>query len=68
MVAGAGDLVTTREVLQALARRIEGARFVEIADAIHLPNIQQTEKVNRFLLSTSSTPTVDTKRRVSRLR
>jgi 3-oxoadipate enol-lactonase len=50
VVAGADDPATTPDVMQALADRIEGARFVEIADAAHLLNIQQADEFNRLLL------------------
>jgi 3-oxoadipate enol-lactonase len=49
IVAGADDLATTVEMMRALHERIPGSRFVEIPQAAHLLNIEQTEDFNRTL-------------------
>jgi 3-oxoadipate enol-lactonase len=49
IVAGADDPATTLDMMRALHERIPGSRFVEIADAAHLLNIEQPERFNRTL-------------------
>jgi 3-oxoadipate enol-lactonase len=49
IVAGADDPATTIDMMRALHERIPGSRFVEIAQAAHLLNIEQAERFNRTL-------------------
>jgi 3-oxoadipate enol-lactonase len=51
IVAGTDDPATTVEMMRALHERILGSRFVEIPQAAHLLNIEQTEHFNRTLTS-----------------
>lgn len=49
LVAGANDGAMPAN-MAALRERIPGARFIEIADAGHIPNLEQPDAFNRILL------------------
>ena len=49
LIAGADDPATTIDMMRALHERIPGARLVEIPQAAHLVNIEQSERFNRTL-------------------
>jgi 3-oxoadipate enol-lactonase len=59
VVAGADDPATTIDVMRDLHERIPGARFVEIAQAAHLLNIEQADRFNRTLTSFLDAPSRD---------
>jgi 3-oxoadipate enol-lactonase len=59
IVAGADDPATTIDVMRDLHERIPGARFVEIAPAAHLLNIEQADRFNRTLTSFLDAPSRD---------
>jgi len=49
VMAGSEDRSTPPALVQATAKGIPGARFVEIADAGHLPCVEQPDQVARLL-------------------
>jgi 3-oxoadipate enol-lactonase len=49
VIAGADDLALLREGAVALARRMPGARHLELDWAGHLPYLERPETVNRLL-------------------
>jgi 3-oxoadipate enol-lactonase len=49
-VAGAEDAAVPAAVVQAMQAEVPGARFVTIANAGHLPNVEQPEAFNAALL------------------
>jgi pimeloyl-ACP methyl ester carboxylesterase len=50
MVAGAEDRVTPPAVLQAMAAAVHGARCVTLAQAGHLPHLEQPDEFDALLL------------------
>ena len=50
VVCGADDQGTPAAENRRLAELVPGGRYVEIADARHLPNVEQAERFNRIMM------------------
>ena len=50
LVCGDGDLATPPAEAQRIAGLIPGARYVEIANALHYPNVEQGARFNELLV------------------